>query len=77
MKFHSKGNALLAGSEDSTIWLWNCKNGKLISNFYGHSDGITDATFTPNGFLTRKIYQFYFEGYDLEIMESWQNRTTD
>jgi ribosome assembly protein SQT1 len=25
MRWHPKGNVLLAGSEDSTVWLWNCK----------------------------------------------------
>ena len=36
MKWHNKGNALLVGYSDSTIWLWNGITGDVMAILAGH-----------------------------------------
>lgn len=47
--FHKTHDALVAGSADGTIWLWDCKSGECLNVFAGHSNSVTCSDFTPNG----------------------------
>lgn len=49
MDWHKKGNALVAGSADNTVWLWNANNGEFMHIFQGHSAAVTCGGFTPDG----------------------------
>jgi len=49
LQWHPKGNVLLVGSEDSTIWMYNGEIGKFMNVFSGHSASVTCGSFTSNG----------------------------
>lgn len=49
--FHPKSNVLLVASADNSIWLWNCYNGNYMNGFFGHTDSVNNARFTPDGKL--------------------------
>jgi ribosome assembly protein SQT1 len=49
--WHPKGNVILAGGADGTIWMWAVPSGTFMKMFLGHSDGITAIQFTPDGLL--------------------------
>ncbi|KAL2610081.1 hypothetical protein R1flu_028654 [Riccia fluitans] len=51
IKWHPRGNLLLAGSEDFSAWLWNADNGRCLTVFTGHSGSVTCGDFTPDGKL--------------------------
>jgi len=34
LEWHPKGNLLVAGSSDSSCWIWNVLNGELLNSFY-------------------------------------------
>ena len=34
-EWHSKGNAVLAGSKDGTVWMWMAHNGQCVHVFAG------------------------------------------
>ena len=40
VRWHPKGNVLLAGSEDFTAWMWNAGDGSLMQVFSGHSNSV-------------------------------------
>ncbi|CDS11806.1 hypothetical protein LRAMOSA11450 [Lichtheimia ramosa] len=47
--WHPKGNILLAGASDSTIWMWAMPSGKFMNIFNGHAAPVTSGKFTPDG----------------------------
>ncbi|KAJ3714270.1 WD40 repeat-like protein [Lentinula raphanica] len=49
MKWHPKGNVLLAGSNDTTLWLWQLPSGNTMQVFAGHTGPVQCGTFTPDG----------------------------
>ncbi|KIK63078.1 hypothetical protein GYMLUDRAFT_163831 [Collybiopsis luxurians FD-317 M1] len=49
LKWHPKGNVLLAGSNDSTLWLWQLPSGNTMQVFAGHTGPVQCGTFTPDG----------------------------
>ena len=49
MRWHPKGNVLLAGSEDFTAWMWNADNAELMQVFAGHSNSVLCGGFSPDG----------------------------
>lgn len=51
LQWHPKGDVLLAGSEDATIWMWSVSPSKTacMQVFAGHEDAVTTTTFTPSG----------------------------
>ncbi|KAG2179322.1 hypothetical protein INT44_006167 [Umbelopsis vinacea] len=49
MDWHPKGNVLLAGATDSTIWMWAMPSGKFMNIFNGHAAPVTAGQFTADG----------------------------
>ncbi|KAG6842312.1 hypothetical protein C0991_010600 [Blastosporella zonata] len=49
LKWHPKGNVLLAGSNDSTVWLWQLPSGHTMQVFAGHAGPVNCGEFTPDG----------------------------
>ncbi|CAO3646787.1 unnamed protein product [Cunninghamella echinulata] len=49
MNWHPKGNVLLAGAADSTIWMWAMPSGKFMNIFNGHAAPVNAGRFTPDG----------------------------
>mgnify|MGYP000871616107 CR=1 FL=1 len=49
LEWHSKGNVIVAGSLDNSVWLWNGNNGAFLNVFQGHVGGVTCGGFTPDG----------------------------
>ncbi|KAJ4494957.1 ribosome biogenesis protein Sqt1 [Lentinula edodes] len=49
LKWHPKGNVLLAGSNDTTLWLWQLPTGNTMQVFAGHTGPVQCGTFTPDG----------------------------
>ena len=47
--WHSKGNVLVVGSEDGTIWMWSIQTGQLMNVFGGHSARINNLSFGHDG----------------------------
>ncbi|KAI9277314.1 WD40-repeat-containing domain protein [Phascolomyces articulosus] len=47
--WHPKGNILLAGASDSTIWMWAMPSGKFMNIFNGHAAPVTAGHFTADG----------------------------
>lgn len=40
---------VLAGSEDSTAWMWNADRCAFMNMFTGHGGSVTCGDFTPDG----------------------------
>lgn len=49
LRWHPKGNVLLAGSNDSTLWLWQLPSGNTLQVLAGHSGAVQCGEFTPDG----------------------------
>ncbi|KAF6754452.1 ribosome biogenesis protein Sqt1 [Ephemerocybe angulata] len=49
LKWHPKGNVLLAGGNDGTLWLWQLPSGNTMQVFAGHTGAVNWAEFTPDG----------------------------
>jgi ribosome assembly protein SQT1 len=49
IRWHPKGNVLLAGSNDTTVWLWQLPSGNVMQVFAGHSGAVQCGEFTPDG----------------------------
>jgi len=49
LRWHPKGNVLLAGSNDSTLWLWQLPSGNTMQVFAGHTGPVNCGDFTPDG----------------------------
>lgn len=49
LKWHPKGSVLLAGSNDTTVWLWQLPSGNTMQVFAGHSGPVQCGDFTPDG----------------------------
>lgn len=47
--WHSKGNAIVAGSKDGTIWMWMTHNGQCVQVFAGHDGLVSTGCFTSDG----------------------------
>lgn len=48
-EWHSKGNAVIAGSRDGTCWMWLANNGQCVQVFAGHDGAVTSGCFTKDG----------------------------
>ncbi|KAG2147564.1 ribosome biogenesis protein Sqt1 [Suillus clintonianus] len=49
LRWHPRGSILLAGSNDSTVWLWQLPSGNTMQVFAGHSGPVQCGEFTPDG----------------------------
>ncbi|KAG9315336.1 ribosome biogenesis protein Sqt1 [Chiua virens] len=49
LRWHPRGNVLLAGSNDSTVWLWQLPSGTTMQVFAGHTGPVQCGEFTPDG----------------------------
>lgn len=49
LRWHPKGPVLLAGSNDSTVWLWQLPSGNTMQVFAGHTGPVECGDFTPDG----------------------------
>ena len=51
VEWHPKGNAILCGGKDFTMYLLNGSTGDFLACFSGHEAEILSAQFTANGKL--------------------------
>ncbi|KAJ2798235.1 60S ribosomal subunit assembly or modification protein [Coemansia helicoidea] len=49
MDWHPKGNVLLAGANDGSLWMWSLPAGSFMSVFSGHSGPVNCGRFTHAG----------------------------
>ncbi|KAG0657835.1 hypothetical protein C6P46_006197 [Rhodotorula mucilaginosa] len=49
LDWHPKGNVLLAGGADGTVWVWNLPSGQTMHVLSGHVAPVTCGRFTPDG----------------------------
>ncbi|KAF8817939.1 WD domain, G-beta repeat-containing protein [Cardiosporidium cionae] len=49
IQWHPKGPGLVAGSADSTVWMWWVPNGRMMRIFSGHGSRVTCGSFTFDG----------------------------
>ncbi|KAJ3006951.1 hypothetical protein HKX48_009380 [Thoreauomyces humboldtii] len=49
LDWHPRGNVVLAGTEDSTMWMWQVPSGNCMNVFSGHIEGVTCGEFSPDG----------------------------
>ncbi|KAI0342859.1 ribosome biogenesis protein Sqt1 [Trametopsis cervina] len=49
LRWHPKGSVLLAGSNDTTVWLWQLPSGNTMQVFAGHTSAVQCGEFTPDG----------------------------
>ncbi|KAJ3213732.1 hypothetical protein HDU67_002530 [Dinochytrium kinnereticum] len=49
LQWHHRGNILLCGSADGTVWMWQIPSGKCLNVFSGHSGGVSAGKFTSDG----------------------------
>jgi WD40 repeat protein len=47
--FSSDGRAVLSGSRDKTLKLWEAATGRLMRTFEGNSEAVTSVAFSPDG----------------------------
>lgn len=51
LKWHPKGYAIIAGSKDSTVWMWWATNGNVMNVFSGHGSPVSCGSFAHGGKL--------------------------
>ncbi|KAJ3248915.1 hypothetical protein HDU78_009432 [Chytriomyces hyalinus] len=49
LNWHPRGNALLCGSADGTLWMWAIPSGQCMNVFTGHGSSVSCGQFTPDG----------------------------
>ncbi|KAJ1815399.1 60S ribosomal subunit assembly or modification protein [Coemansia sp. RSA 2598] len=49
VNWHPKGNVLLAGANDASMWMWSLPNGDFMNVFNGHAAPVTCGRFTNSG----------------------------
>ncbi|SCV74422.1 BQ2448_8061 [Microbotryum intermedium] len=47
--WHPKGNFLLAGGADGTVWMWKLPSGEVVHVLSGHTTPVTCGKWTPDG----------------------------
>lgn len=49
LKWHPRGDVVVAGSSDFTVWMWNAQTGNFMMTFSGHAGPVSCGAFTPDG----------------------------
>ena len=49
IQWHNKGNVVLCGSEDGSMWMFDGNKGEYLNTFTGHHGGIRAGGFTMDG----------------------------
>lgn len=49
MEFHPTGYALIAGTADGTVWMWNLPRGHVMNVFAGHTAASTSGCWAADG----------------------------
>uniref|UniRef100_A0A7S3JVG8 Anaphase-promoting complex subunit 4 WD40 domain-containing protein n=1 Tax=Aureoumbra lagunensis TaxID=44058 RepID=A0A7S3JVG8_9STRA len=49
LRFHPRGDVILAGSGDGTVWLWQARTGECLRVFVGHEGAVSCGEFTSDG----------------------------
>ncbi|KAJ1848985.1 60S ribosomal subunit assembly or modification protein [Coemansia sp. RSA 2708] len=49
LSWHPRGNVLLTGANDASLWMWSLPGGDFMNVFNGHSAPVTCGQFTHNG----------------------------
>ncbi|KAJ1848145.1 60S ribosomal subunit assembly or modification protein [Coemansia sp. RSA 2703] len=49
INWHPKGNVLLAGANDASMWMWSLPTGDFMNVFNGHGAPVTCGRFTNSG----------------------------
>ena len=49
LTWHPRGPVLVAGSSDTTVWMWKLPSGAEMNIFNGHAGTVTCGCFTPDG----------------------------
>ncbi|KAJ2121520.1 60S ribosomal subunit assembly or modification protein [Coemansia sp. RSA 720] len=49
MHWHPRGNVLLTGANDASLWMWSLPTGDFMNVFNGHSAPVTCGQFTHSG----------------------------
>ena len=47
--FHPNGRYLLSSSSDSTVKIWDLRQGHILYSLYGHEGSSTTCSFSPGG----------------------------
>lgn len=68
LTWHPKGHVLVAGSSDTTLWMWQLPSGNVMNVFSGHTGSVTCGRFTPDG---RKL----ISGSDDSSLIVWDPRS--
>lgn len=63
VRWHPRGHLVLAGSEDSTVWMWNGDKGSYLNLFSGHGGSVTCGDFTPDGMELFFIWMLFHACY--------------
>jgi platelet-activating factor acetylhydrolase IB subunit alpha len=53
--FHPKWSIIASSSEDTTVKIWDWESGELERTVKGHTKGVTDVDFSPNGDIMGKF----------------------
>lgn len=48
IKWHPRGNCLIAGTVSGMVWMWMIPNGAILT-FVGHEDAVNSVQFAPDG----------------------------
>ncbi|KAA8522534.1 hypothetical protein F0562_013105 [Nyssa sinensis] len=70
VRWHPRGHLVLAGSEDSTVWMWNADKCAYLNMFSGHGSNVTCGDFTPDG-------KTICTGSDDATLRIWNPRSGD
>lgn len=67
-EWHSKGNAIIAGSKDGTAWMWLAHSGQCLQVFAGHDGSVSSGCFSKDG-------KFVCTGGDDGTVRLWAPKT--